>query len=479
VVEVSSGVAVVADNTWAATRGREALQVTWDEGPSRATSDQTIGAELDRLLAGPGNVGRRLGTPTVEAPTTVTAVYDEPYLAHATMEPMNCTANVRDDRVTLWVPTQFQAAPWYFAGGGARGVAATVAGVSPEQVDVITTHLGGGFGRRSELDVVREAVEVAKAVAAPVRLLWTREDDTRHDHYRPAARHALSSGLGPDGMPVSWRHHIASQSIIRKFVPGAVPKWATRIAGPLKGGVDSNAIEGAQEVPYSIRNIEIAYSELETGVPVGFWRSVSHSHTAFAVESFVDELAHAAGRDPVAFRTSLLSGAPRHRRVLELAAEKAGWGSSVPEGWGRGVAVHESFGSFVAQVAEVSVEGGRIRVHRVVCAIDCGVVVHPDIVVAQMEGAIVFGLSAALSGKITIEDGRVKEGNYHDYPVLRMHEMPIIEVHLVASPLHPGGVGEPGTPPIAPAVANALFAAIGVRSRSLPLVPGAVPAPSA
>ncbi len=472
VVAIGSGVAVVADHTWAALRGRDGLEVEWDEGSFASFDNAALDRAFDEALRGSGRVGRTTGDPRGVAPaTTVSAVYDVPYLAHATMEPMNCVAQVRSDGATIWVPTQFQAAPWYFAGGGARGVAAKVAGLRPEQVEVVTTHLGGGFGRRSELDVVREAVEVARHTGGrAVRLVWTREDDTRHDHYRPAARHAMSGGLDTSGAPVLWRHHIVSQSIIRKFVPRAVPRWATGIAGPLKGGVDRNAIEGALEVPYGIPNVEVAFSELELAVPVGFWRSVGHSHTAFAVESFIDELAQAAGRDPVAFRRDLLGAAPRHRAVLDLAAERAGWGTALPPNWGRGVAVHESFGSVVAEIAEVSVgDRNEVRVHRVICAVDCGTIVNPDTVMAQMESGIVYGLSAALTGRITLAGGRVKEGNFHDYPVLRIDRMPVVEVHLVPNADPPAGVGEPGTPPIAPAVANAVFAATGRRFRSLPL----------
>jgi isoquinoline 1-oxidoreductase beta subunit len=472
VVRIEGGVAVVADHFWAARQGREALALTWDEGPGTGVDDASVGQALATLLRQEGRVGRRLGDPVGTVPAvTVTAEYEVPYLAHATMEPMNCTAQVRGNQVDLWVPTQFQAAPWYFGGGGARGVAAKAASVPTERVRVHTTHLGGGFGRRSELDVVREAVEVSKAVGRAVRLVWTREDDVQHDHYRPRARHALTGGLSAEGTPTLWRHHVACQSIIRKFVPGVVPRWAAHLAGPLKGGVDSNAIEGAPEMPYAIPNLEVAYHELETSVPVGFWRSVGHSHTAFAVECFIDELAHAARRDPVEFRRSLLASAPRHRAVLDLAAERAGWGTALEAGRGRGVAVHESFGSFVAQVAEVSVgEQGGVRVHRVVCVVDCGIVVNPDTVAAQMESGIAFGLGAALSGKISIDRGRARESNFHDYPVLRMNEMPVVEVHIVPSEHPPGGVGEPGTPPIAPAVANAVFALTGQRVRSLPIV---------
>jgi isoquinoline 1-oxidoreductase beta subunit len=318
---------------------------------------------------------------------------------------------------------------------------------------------------------VAEACRVSRAIAVPVKVIWTREDDLRHDQYRPAARHMLRAGLGADGAPLLWSHRIASPSILAKFIPGFVPRFATRLAGPLKGGVDAVAIEGAAELPYAFPHLEVRYHEAELGVPVGFWRSVGHSHTAFAVECFLDELAALAGADPVEFRLGLLGGSPRHRAVLELAAERAGWGRPAPRGRFRGVALHESFGSFVAQVAELSVErGGTLRVHRVVCAIDCGQVVHPDLVRAQLEGGIVFGLTAALKGRISLKQGRVEQSNFHDYPLLTMREMPEIEVQLVPSRLEPGGVGEPGTPPIAPAVANAVFAATGQRVRRLPIV---------
>ncbi len=385
------------------------------------------------------------------------------------MEPMNCTADVRADGVTVWAPTQFQAAPGYLAGGGSRGVAASIAGVGVDQVDIHTTHLGGGFGRRSELDFVREAVEISKAVGRAIRLVWTREDDIRHDHYRPAARHTIAAGIDPAGRPVFWRHRVAAPSILAKFIPGFVPDWMAHLAGPLKGGIDPSAVEGVADLAYPVPHLDVRYHQAKLAVPVGYWRSVGHTHTAFAVECFVDELAEAAGRDPVEYRRELLAERPRHRAVLELAAERAGWSVPPAAGRARGVAVHESFGSYVAEVAEVGIEAGKVKVHRVVCAVDCGVVVNPDTVVAQMEGAIVYGLTAALMGRITIAGGRVTESNFHDYPVLRMRDMPVVEVHLVASRFEPGGVGEPGTPPIAPAVANAVSRLIGRRIRSLPI----------
>ncbi|MBM4187323.1 MAG: xanthine dehydrogenase family protein molybdopterin-binding subunit [Gemmatimonadetes bacterium] len=471
VVPIETGVAVVADGFWAAKLGRDALEVDWDEGERAALDDAAVAGTLEALTApGAGRLAKAVGdVAAAVAARTVEAVYQVPFLAHATMEPMNCTAQVAGGQVTVWVPTQFQAAPSFMAGGGTRGVAASVAGVPADRVTVHTTHLGGGFGRRSELDFVKEAVAVAKVVGEPVRLMWTREDDLRHDVYRPAARHVMAAALAPDGAPVSWIHRTASQSIFVKFLPGFVPGWAARIAGPLKGGIDASAVEGAIDHPYEVPNFEMRYGMAPAALPVGYWRSVAHTHTAFAVESFVDELAHAAQADPVAYRLRLLANAPRHRAVLELAATQAGWGSPPPSGRFRGVAVHESFGSFVAQVAEVEVDGTSIRVRRVVCAVDCGMVVHPDTVRAQMESGIVYGLSAALHGRITVAGGRVQQSNFHDYPVLRMAEMPVVETHIVPSGFEPGGVGEPATPPIAPAVANAVFSATGRRLRTLPL----------
>jgi len=300
-------------------------------------------------------------------------------------------------------------------------------------------------------------------------VVWSREDDIQHDFYRPVSYHRLSAGLDQAGAPIAWYHHVVAPSIISRFIPGFVPGPIMRLAGPMKGGIDPTAVEGARELPYKIPSIEVRYTQADLGVPVGFWRSVGNTHTAFVVETFIDELAALAGQDPVAFRRSLLPDDSRHRRVLDVVAERAGWGSPLPNGTARGVAVHRSFGSWCAQVAEVAIETGGLRVRRVVAAFDCGVVVHPDTVVAQIEGGIVYGLSAALKGKITIAGGRVVQSNFHDYPVLRLDEMPVIEVHLVPSGDAPGGVGEPGTPPIAPAVANAVAALTGQRIRQLPI----------
>ncbi|HEX9164317.1 MAG TPA: xanthine dehydrogenase family protein molybdopterin-binding subunit [Gemmatimonadales bacterium] len=471
VVPVTSGVAVVADGYWAASKGLSALEVEWDEGVNAALDSATIDRQLSDLLAGEGREARLEGQGAAAlagAAKVIEADFDLPFLAHACMEPMNCTADVRADSVTVWVPTQAQAAPKLF-GGGARGVAADVAGVSPERVTVVTTNLGGGFGRRSESDFVAEAVEISKAVGAPVKLVWSREDDIQHDFYRPVVKHRLRAGVDAAGAPVAWFHHVAAPAIMQRFLPSFVPDVLAHLAGPMKGGVDASSVEGAADLAYRIPNLEVRYSQLETPVPIGFWRSVGHSHTAFAVECFIDELAAAAGKDPVQFRLELLPGEARERRVLQAAADRAGWGTPLGSGMGRGVAVHGSFGSYAAQVAEVEVVEGKVRVRRVVCAFDCGIVVNPEIVRQQIESAVVLGLSAALKEQVTIAGGRVVESNFHDYPVLTLAETPVVEVVLLPSGDDPGGVGEPGTPPIAPAVANAVFAATGQRVRRLPI----------
>ena len=471
VVAIESGVAVVADGYWAAFRGREALDVEWDEGRLASLSSDTIAERLraaakdgGREARGDGDVDDALGSAT----RILEAEYDLPFLAHACMEPMNCTAHARPDGVDVWVPTQVQMLP-RILGGGTRGVAAKAGGVSPEQVRVHTTNLGGGFGRRSEMDFVKEAVQVSKAAGVPVRVMWSREDDIRHDFYRPVSYHRIRAGLDAAGKPVAWDHHIVSPSILGRFIPGFIPDWVAGLAGPMKGGIDPGVVEGAAELPYGVGAIRVHWTREDLGVPTGFWRSVGHTHNAFVVETFLDELAAAAGQDPVAFRRSLLPEGSRHRRILDLVAEKSGWGSPLPEGVARGIAVHESYGSWCAQVAEVSIEGRRVKVRRVVAAFDCGTIVNPDIVAAQIEGGIVYGLSAALFGKITLEQGSVVQGNFHDYPVLRMSDMPVIEVHLVPSGDAPGGVGEPGTPVIAPAVANAVASLTGKRIYSLPI----------
>ena len=373
------------------------------------------------------------------------------------MEPLNCVADVRPDSCDIWTGTQFQTAN--------HQAAVEITGLKPEQVKIHTTLLGGGFGRRGVFDshFVAEAVQVSKIVQAPVKVVWTREDDIRGGYYRPAALHFIDAGLDEAGNPVAWRQNIVCQSFMIN-----TPFESSMI----KNGVDQAAVEGAANLAYKIPHLLVNWHQAPAGVPTLWWRSVGNSHTAFAVESFLDELAHAAGKDPYNYRCALLVHQPRHLGVLELAAQKFGWGTPLPAGHGRGLAVHASFGSYVAQIAEVSVSPeGKIKVHRVVCAVDCGPVVNPDTVQAQMEGGIVFGLTAALYGEITFKHGRVQQGNFNDYPMLRLKDMPVVEVHIVPSTDRMGGVGEPGVPPIAPAVANAIFAATGKRLRRLPLRP--------
>ncbi len=459
VVQVSSGVAVVASGYWAARKGREALQVTWSESPMAGVNSADLRSRYAALASRPGVAARHDGDPAGalrRAAKRVEATYEAPYLAHATMEPMNCAAWVEADQCTVWAPTQFQSG----GGIGAQGIAAMLTGLPAEAVTVHTTLLGGGFGRRFELDFIVDAVEVSKAIAGPVKVIWPREDDIRHDFFRPATYSRMSAGLDAANTPVAWSQTIVSPSIMSRF---------TAVFGPLPNGVDNSSVEGCADVAYDIPNFHCGWVNADVGVPIGFWRSVGHSQNGFVAEGFVDELANAAGADPYEFRRGLLANAPRHRGVLELAATRAGWGTPLPEGRARGIAVVMSFGSYVAQVAEVSVENGRVRVHRVVCAVDCGMVVNPDIVAAQMESAIVFGLTAALHGRITLENGAVVEGNFDTYPMLRINEMPVVEVHIVPSTEAPGGVGEPGTPPIAPAVVNAIHALTGQRIRSLPI----------
>jgi isoquinoline 1-oxidoreductase subunit beta len=458
IVEIDRGIAVVADGYWPAKLGREALEIVWDEGPLATLDSRTQREQYAELAKQPGTVARKEGDVAAamgQAAKRLEAVYDLPYLAHATMEPLNCVADLRAESCEVWTGTQFQT--------GDRDAAAQVAGLKPEQVKLHTTFLGGGFGRRAVFDshFVREAAQVSKAVKAPVKVIWSREDDIRGGFYRPRAYHTISAGLDAAGAPVAWQQRIVCQSF---FVGTSFEAFQ------VKNGVDGVAVEGAADLPYDIPNLLVDWRQAPGGVPTLWWRSVGHSHSAFVVETFLDELAHVAGKDPVEFRRALLTKHPRHKRVLEFVAEKAGWGKPLAAGRGRGLALHESFGSLVAQVAEVSVsKEGKLRVHRVVCAIDCGPVVNPEQILAQMEGGIVFGLTAALYGEITFENGRVKQRNFHDYPMLRMNEMPVVEAHIVPSTDKMGGVGETAVPPIAPAVANAIFAVTGKRIRRLPI----------
>ena len=457
VIEIPRGIAVVADGYWAASRGRDALKIEWDEGPLAGYSTAKQRADFAALAKTPGAVARKDGDTAAAltgAAKKLEAEYELPYLAHATMEPMNCVADVRSDSCEVWAGSQFQTFD--------RMTAAQAAGLKPEQTQLHTTFLGGGFGRRAVPDchMVLEAVQVSKAAGVPVKVIWTREDDMRGGYYRPFWYHRMSGGLDAGGNIAAWTQTIVGQS----FLAG------TPFASMIKNGVDETSVEGAADMPYLIPNLLVDLHSPALEVPTLWWRSVGHSHTAFVVESFLDELAHAAGKDPYELRRTLLAKAPRHLRVLDLVAEKAGWNSPVPAGRGRGIAVHDSFGSYFAYVAEVSVsKSGEVTVHRMVCALDCGPIVNPDTIKAQVEGAVIFGLTAALRGEITLENGRVQQSNFNDYPMLRIYECPEIEVHIVPSTEKQGGIGEPGVPCAAPAVANAIYALTGKRIRRLPI----------
>jgi isoquinoline 1-oxidoreductase subunit beta len=452
VVKIPGGVAVLADGYWAAKRGRDALIIKWDDGANAALSSAGISAMLAAGAAAGGAVGRSEGVANAAAAKRLEAVYEAPYLAHACMEPMNATVWVKHDEVEVWAGTQSQ--------GPSQGILGQVAGVAPGKVKVNTMYLGGGFGRRFAPDFTVDATLLSKASGKPVKLVYTREDDMQAYFYRPASVTRFVGGLDASGNAVSFFACVASPSIAEASGFMKLPA----------DGVDEAAVEGIRDCPYDFPNLRIEYARREPGVQVWFWRSVGHSQNLFFIESFVDEMAAAAGKDPYEFRRGLLGKQPRYRGALDLAAQRAGWGEPLPPGVHRGIAVAQSFGSYVAEVAEVSVgKDGKVKVHRVVAAVDCGMIVNPEIIKRQVESAIVYGLSAALYGKITFKDGRVEQSNFHDYPVLRIDEMPKVEVHIVASSEPPGGMGEPGLPPLAPAVANAIFAATGKRLRKLPV----------
>jgi isoquinoline 1-oxidoreductase subunit beta len=457
------GIAVVAQNTWAAMQGRNALQIEWEGGPA----DDTTEALRQRLSAAdekPGKSVRSQGdvdAAFTKAAKKIDAVYELPFLAHATMEPMNCTADVRADRAEIWAPTQ--GPQWIMA------AAAQAVGLPPKSVTVHTTLMGGGFGRRFQADFGVEAAQVSKAVGKPVQVVWTREDDMAHDFYRPASCHHLSAAFDSSGQAAAWRHHICSTSI------GAF--WG--------GKPEGQEVAGAAEVPYSVPNILVEYAPVATSVPRAWWRSVENSFNGFAVESFIDEVAAEMKKDPLQLRLELLSGdrkipnssepkatpleTARLRAVLQEAATRSGWGKPLPKGHARGVACFYSFDTYVAEVAEISIENKEVRVHRVTCAVDCGRVINPDGVKAQMESAVIYGLTAALYGEITVKDGAVEQSNFHNYPMVRINQAPHTEVYLMPSTADPKGVGEPGLPPIAPAVTNAVFALTGTRVRRLPI----------
>jgi len=449
VVQISRGVAVVADNTWSAMEGRRALQVQFDEGPNVNTSSATIRKTFMDMAERPGAVARTQGDAAAAlagAAKKIEAVYEVPYLSHAPMEPMNCTADVHPDGCDVWTSTQIQTA--------AFGTAVKITGLPGAKVKIHTLYLGGGFGRRGGDDFVTEAVEISKAIGGPVKLTWSREDDMQHDLYRPASYTRFAGGLDAEGWPVAFTSRIACPPF-----------------GGMRNGVDFTGVQGVSDIQYAIPNIQVEYHAPEVGIPVTYWRSVGYSQNTFFTESFVDELAAAGGKDPFEFRRRLLAKSPRYLAVLELAAEKAGWSKPLPAGRFRGIAVVNNIGSFNAQVAEVSVTKGKLKVHRVVCAVDCGQVINPAIVEQQIQSGIVYGLSAALKGAITIDRGRMQQSNFHEYDVLRIDEMPVVEVHIVPSQNQPGGIGEASTPSVVPAVTNAIFAATGKRIRKLPIRP--------
>ena len=460
VIQIDRGVAVIANGFWPAKLGRDALEVVWDDGPLSTLDSKTQTQQYADLAKQTGAVAKKEGDVAAaksKAVKNFDVVYDMPYLAHAPMEPLNCVADVKADSCEVWVGTQFQTVDAMTAAG--------ITGLKPNQIKLHTTLLGGGFGRRAVLDAhfVSEAVQVSKAIKAPVKVVWTREDDIRGGYYRPRAYHTISAGLDAAGNPLYWNQHIVCQS----FVVGT-PLAAMMV----QNGVDGTAVEGANELPYHVPNHQLEWNMAPNGVPTLWWRSVGSSHTAFVVEGFIDELAKAAGKDPFEYRRMLMDKHPRQKKVLEYVAQKAGWKNPLPAGRGKGIAIHESFGSVVAMVAEVSItKTNNLKVHRVVCAIDCGQVVNPDTIKAQMEGCVVFGLTAALYGEISFENGKVKQRNFHDYRMVRMNEMPVVEVHIMDSKEKMGGVGEPGVPPVAPAVMNALFTLTGKRVRKLPLQP--------
>jgi isoquinoline 1-oxidoreductase beta subunit len=456
VFQISDGVAVVADNTWIAMQGRKALDVQWDEGPNANVSNETIFQGFADACQKPGVVSRKEGDAESAlngATQKIEAVYKAPYQAHATMEPMNCAAHIQADRADVWAPTQFQTPT--------QNTAAQIAGIKPDASFVHTTYLGGGFGRRGWSDFVTEACEISKHMKGPAQVTWSREDDTQHDYYRPASYVKISAAVGPDGNPTAFTARIACDSISRWFFgPDAV-----------KNGMDSSSVEGISDTPYDIPNILVDYHMVTGPIPMGFWRSVGASQNGFFLESFMDELAAAAKKDPYEYRKALLAKKPRHLGVLNLAAEKGEWGKPLPKGHYRGIAVLEAFSTYVAEVVEISLDKDGVKVHKVTVALDCGRVVNPNIIRQQAVGAVVYGLTQTLKGEITIDKGRVQQANFDTYDMLRMNEMPVVDVYIVPSEETPTGMGEPAVPPVAPAICNAIFAATGKRIRHLPVKP--------
>jgi len=464
IVKLDDAVAVVADHMGAAKKGLAALVIQWDDGPNAKLTTNEIMGELEKATLNSGAVAQNIGDSAkamASAVTKVEAAYQVPFLAHATMEPMNCTVHVRNDGCEIWVGNQALAR--------AQAAAAKITGLPLDKVVVHNHLIGGGFGRRLEVDGVIRAVEIAKQIDGPVKVVWTREEDMQHDMYRPCFFDRLAAGLDEKGMPVAWSHRFAGSSVIARWLPPG-----------FNNGLDPDTTEGAIDLSYALPNMHVEYLRVEPpGIPTAFWRSVGPSHNVFVVESFMDELAATAKQDAVAYRRALLDKTPRAKAVLELAAQKAGWGQPLPARVGRGVSVQFAFATYLAQVAEVEVsKDGAVRVRRVVCAVDCGTVVNPDTVRAQIESAIIFGITAALHGEITLKDGRVEQANFDSYQILRINEAPAIEVHIVQSVEPPGGMGEAGTSAIVPAVTNAIFVATGKRLRKLPMDAAALKQPT-
>jgi isoquinoline 1-oxidoreductase beta subunit len=458
IVRLDDAVAVVADHMGAAKKGLAALKIEWDEGPHAKLTTDDIARELEQATLAPGAVAQNVGDADkaiASAATKVEATYQVPFLAHATMEPMNCTVHLRKDECEIWIGNQALAR--------VQAMAAKVAGLPPEKVIVHNHLIGGGFGRRLEADGAVRAVEIARQVDGPVKVVWTREEDIQHDMYRPYWFDRISAGLDDQGRPVAWNNRFAGSSVIARWLPPG-----------FKNGLDPDSTEGAIDLVYDLPNFHVEFVRVEPpGIPTAFWRSVGPSHNVFVTESFIDEMAAAAKQDPVAYRRALLDKSPRAKAVLDLAAEKAGWGQALPKGSGRGVSLQFVFGSYMANVAEVEVsKEGAVRIRRVVSAMDCGTVVNPDTVQAQIQSGIIFGATAALHGEITLKNGRVEQSNFDSYQMIRMNEAPAIEVHLVKSSEPPGGMGETGTSAIVPAIANAIFAATGKRLRKMPVDSG-------
>ncbi len=453
VVRLESAVAVVADHMGAARKGLAALAVVWNDGEHAGVNSSDLVRRLELASLRPGAVARNDGDAAAalaSAAQRIDAVYQVPFLAHTAMEPLNCTVHLQHDRCDIWVGTQ--------APARAQEEAAAAAGLPRAQVFVHNLLMGGGFGRRAVADSVSQAAQIARHVDGPLKVIWSREEDIRHDYYRPYYFDRIAAGLDRAGKPVAWTHRIAGASLV-KLEPAY-----------LKGGVDRGAVEGAATLPYTLPNLHVDFvDEQPPGVQTAFWRGVGPTHNVFVVESFIDELAALATADPLDYRLALLTNAPRARAVLELAAKRGNWGAALPARWGRGIAVQSAFGGYAAQVAEVEVANdGTLRVHRIVCAVDCGVAVNPDIVDAQIHGAVIYGLTAALYGEVTVQEGRIQQGNFNDYRPLRIDEIPRVEVYRTTTAESPGGAGEVGTPCVAPAVANAIWMATGKRLRKLP-----------